>query len=150
MTGQKKVKTNNSYNFILYNSSMHNYIKKHIINFLKFHLLGPGDCQIRNKSVLFTWEKNILNKTNVSCSSKHSLFLDLFCKTKKTICIENIGFLGVLQKIFLLLQFHRWTKRYKQHSCKSYAFTIAILNRSHSSALQQRKKFLKWIAKQNS
>ena len=31
------------------------------------------------------------------------------CK-KKMICIENIGFLGVLEKIYLLLQFHRQSK----------------------------------------
>ena len=34
----------------------------------------------------------------------------IFYKTKKMICVENIGFLGVLQKIYLLPQFHRQNK----------------------------------------
>ena len=65
-----------------------------------------GPPRWKKTCLLFTWEKNVLNKTYLSCGSKHSLLLDFFCKTKKTICIENIGFLGILQKIYFL-QFHR-------------------------------------------
>ena len=47
-------------------------------------------------------------KINIhKCGFKHSLFHDYFCKTTKKKFIENIGFFGVLQKIYLLIQFHR-------------------------------------------
>ena len=69
-----------------------------------------GMPDVKKNCLLFTWEKNVLKKTYVPLGSKHSLFRNLFCKTKKTICIENIGFFGVLQKIYLLLQFNSWTK----------------------------------------
>ena len=39
-------------------------------------------------SFYYSPEKNILNKKYVSWGSKHSLFLDFFCKTKKMICIK--------------------------------------------------------------
>ena len=68
-----------------------------------------GTTRQFKKMFIIYREKNVLNKTYESCSSKHSLFLDFFCKTKKMICIENIGFLGVLWKIYLL-QFYRQNK----------------------------------------
>ena len=40
----------------------------------------PAGNKIR---LLFTWEKNVLNKTYVSWGSKHSLFEDFFCKRKE-------------------------------------------------------------------
>ena len=48
--------------------------------------------------LLFSWEKNILNKQYVLWGLKHSLFLDFFCKTKKTICTENTCFMGPCRK----------------------------------------------------
>ena len=51
-------------------------------------------------------------KQNIISMSSHPKFVSrLFLKNvNKTNCIENIRILGVLQKIFLLLQFHRYNK----------------------------------------
>ena len=42
-----------------------------------------GISRSKKNLLLFTWEKNVLNKTYVSCGSKHSLFLDFFWKYKE-------------------------------------------------------------------
>ena len=74
--------------------------------FSKKYLNFPWMIEPKLFFLLFTWEKNILNKQYVSWGSKYSSFLDFFCKTKKMICLENICFWGTLWKMHLL-QFHR-------------------------------------------
>ena len=46
-----------------------------------YRTIPLGDWMIKKNHIIFTWEKNILNKTYVSCSSKHSLFRDFFWET---------------------------------------------------------------------
>ena len=43
-----------------------------------YETLLRGSDDKKKNHLIFTWEKNVLNKTYVSCGSKHSLFWDFF------------------------------------------------------------------------
>ena len=71
-------------------------------------LRGPPAVK-KNSSIIYLREKH--SKQNICIIKPYTQFVLRFFlqNIKKTICIENIGFLGVLQKIYLL-QFHRQNK----------------------------------------
>ena len=58
-----------------------------------FNLKGIAHLEKKNH-LLFTWEKNVLNKQYVSWGLTHSLFLDLIRKHKENDLHRKLTFLG--------------------------------------------------------
>ena len=104
---KKLLSINFSFSTILHVVLLYRLWKKDTFSLRSQFGVLQGSNNNNNKNYYSPERKNILNKQYVSWGSKHSLFLDFFCKTKKTICIENIHFLRALWKMHLLLQFHR-------------------------------------------